>query len=155
MQKYHYGQTYIDRCLQYSSICRRTYNLLIKDSVLETTIENLEKEILRNNGTKASKERADFWFDMMTSYMNKLKEIEDKLSHYVDATIHTDEINSRNSLTGSIAILTIVLILSPFTVAFVFSIIADIHVFATMLKTKSNELEVGIMFIHHFDKRID
>lgn len=79
MEKKTLGETYLERCKQYSSKVKGILDQRFSGSPLDNALNNMRLEIMSNNLSTASVISGVMWFDNMTAYIDILKEIQDTM----------------------------------------------------------------------------
>ena len=77
------GESYLDQCLKYSGFVDDLVGEMYMYSQLSENIENMRHVITVNNNMTPSVVYGTTWFDNMTSYINILKVVQDRLGNLI------------------------------------------------------------------------
>ncbi|KAJ1527816.1 hypothetical protein ONE63_007762 [Megalurothrips usitatus] len=120
---------------------RETYQRLASNFTEYGHLKHRRKEVLANKPRRSSLREAELYFRLMAAYLDKLryvnKELRKKIRAYVERSLH--EANSQEAV--GIAILVLVLIVSPVIIVLVRNAVATIQMYAAHLAVKARELK--------------
>ena len=77
------GESYLEQCLQYSSFVKTLIDETYTDTSLSNNIDVMRDTIIANNYLVPSVINGAIWFDNMTSYIEILKMVQDKLGNRI------------------------------------------------------------------------
>ena len=77
------GESYLDQCLKYSSFVGDLVDNMYTNTQLSDNINKMRDTIIINNHTEPSVVSGTTWFDNMTSFIDILKHVQDKLGNRI------------------------------------------------------------------------
>lgn len=97
--------------------------------------------IIQNKKRNASLEDAIYYYDSMASYVDELRKLQRALRNYIRDDVNKYLHDANNSMYIGIAILVVVLIVSPVIIILVRNAVATIQIYAMNLALKAKELK--------------
>ncbi|XP_035737830.1 uncharacterized protein LOC118448555 isoform X3 [Vespa mandarinia] len=104
-------------------------------------IKSRRDEILRNRKREPSVEDAIAYFDSMATYVDELRKLQRELRHMIRDYVNSTLQDASNKEVAGIAIVVLVLVVSPIIIILVRNAVATIQMYAANLAQKARELK--------------
>ncbi|XP_034249065.1 receptor-type guanylate cyclase gcy-3 isoform X2 [Thrips palmi] len=135
------GRDLLNASFTYVPSIRQTYSQLASNLYEYGKLRERRREVMGNRQRKSSLDDAEYYFRSMGSYLDQLrtllKDLRRKIKTYVERSLH----EASNQEAVGIAILVLVLIVSPVIIVLVRNAVATIQMFAAHLALKARELK--------------
>ncbi|XP_063984062.1 uncharacterized protein LOC135166059 isoform X1 [Diachasmimorpha longicaudata] len=135
------GKDLLNGSLSYVPDLKALYADLTRTMPEYGKIKSRRDEILRNNDRQPSVEDAIDYFDSMAVYVDELRKIQTALRHMIREYVNSTLQKASNKQVAGIAIVALVLVISPIIIVLVRNAVATIQVYAANLAQKARELK--------------
>ncbi|XP_015115006.1 receptor-type guanylate cyclase daf-11 isoform X2 [Diachasma alloeum] len=135
------GRDLLNGSLSYVPDLKALYTELTRTMPEYGRIKSRRDEILRNLFRQPSIGDAIDYFDSMATYVDELRKIQTELRHMIRNYVNSTLQDASNKQVAGIAIVALVLVISPIIIILVRNAVATIQVYAANLAQKARELK--------------
>uniref|UniRef100_A0A0C9QND4 guanylate cyclase n=1 Tax=Fopius arisanus TaxID=64838 RepID=A0A0C9QND4_9HYME len=135
------GRDLLNGSLSYVPHLKELYIELTRTMPDYGKMKSRRDEILRNLSRKPSVADAIAYFDSMAMYVDELRKIQTELRHMIRENVNSTLQEASNRQVAGIAIVALVLVISPIIIILVRNAVATIQVYAANLAQKARELK--------------
>nr|XP_012139085.1 PREDICTED: uncharacterized protein LOC100876163 isoform X2 [Megachile rotundata] len=135
------GRDLLSGSLTYVPSLKHFYAELTRTMPDYGRIKSRRDEILRNQKREPSVDDAIAYFDSMATYVDELRKLQRELRHMIRDYVNSALQDASNKQVAGIAILVLVLIISPIIILLIQSAVATIQMYAANLTQKARELK--------------
>ncbi|XP_026674281.1 uncharacterized protein LOC108630979 isoform X2 [Ceratina calcarata] len=135
------GRDLLSGSLTYVPSLKNFYAELTRTMPDYGRIKSRRDEILRNQNRKPNIEDAIAYFDSMATYVDELRKLQRELRHMIRDYVNLTLQDASNREAAGIAIVVLVLVVSPIIIILVRNAVATIQMYAANLTQKARELK--------------
>ncbi|KAL2714474.1 Atrial natriuretic peptide receptor 1 [Vespula squamosa] len=135
------GRDLLNGSLTYVPSLKHFYIELTRTMTDYGRIKSRRDEILRNRKREPSVEDAIAYFDSMATYVDELRKLQRELRHMIRDYVNQTLQDASNKEVAGIAIVVLVLVVSPIIIILVRNAVATIQMYAANLAQKARELK--------------
>ncbi|KAK0074000.1 hypothetical protein PV326_012836, partial [Microctonus aethiopoides] len=135
------GRDLLNGSLTYVPSLKTLYAELTRTMPGYGRIKSRRDEILRNYRRQPSIDDAIVYFDSMTTYVEELRKLQRELRHMIRDHVNLTLQDASNKQAAGIAIVVLVLVISPIIIILVRNAVATIQMYASNLAQKARELK--------------
>ncbi|XP_015606868.1 receptor-type guanylate cyclase daf-11 isoform X2 [Cephus cinctus] len=135
------GRDLLNGSLTYVPSLKAFYAELTRTMTDYGRIKSRREEILRNRKREPSVEDAIAYFDSMATYVDELRKLQRELRHMIREYVNSTLQDASNKEVAGIAIVVLVLVISPIIIVLVRNAVATIQMYAANLAQKARELK--------------
>ncbi|KAK0174544.1 hypothetical protein PV327_010304 [Microctonus hyperodae] len=135
------GRDLLNGSLTYVPSLKTLYAELTRTMPGYGRIKSRRDEILRNYRRQPSIDDAIVYFDSMTTYVEELRKLQRELRHMIRDHVNLTLQDASNKQAAGIAIVVLVLVISPVIIVLVRNAVATIQMYASNLAQKARELK--------------
>ncbi|CAK9822787.1 Atrial natriuretic peptide receptor 1 [Anthophora retusa] len=135
------GRDLLSGSLTYVPSLKHFYAELTRTMPDYGRIKSRRDEILRNQKRQPSVDDAIAYFDSMATYVDELRKLQRELRHMIRDYVNSTLQDASNKEVAGIAIVVLVLVVSPIIIVLVRNAVATIQMYAANLAQKARELK--------------
>ncbi|XP_025264007.1 uncharacterized protein LOC105258860 isoform X2 [Camponotus floridanus] len=135
------GRDLLNAALTYVPSLKKFYIDLTQTMPDYSKIKARRNEILRNQKRESSVEDAIAYFDSMATYIDELRKLQRELRHMIRNYVNSTLQDASNKEVAGIAIVVLVLVVSPIIIILMRNAVATIQMYAANLAQKARELK--------------
>ncbi|XP_076234076.1 uncharacterized protein LOC143179002 isoform X3 [Calliopsis andreniformis] len=135
------GRDLLTGSLTYVPSLKHFYEELTRSMPDYGRIKSRRDEILRNQKREPSVDDAIAYFDSMATYVDELRKLQRELRHMIRDYVNSTLQDASNKEAAGIAIVVLVLVVSPIIIILVRNAVATIQMYAANLAQKARELK--------------
>ncbi|XP_071648798.1 uncharacterized protein [Temnothorax longispinosus] len=135
------GRDLLNAALTYVPSLKKFYDELTRTMPEYDKIKARRDEILRNQRRESSVEDAIAYFDSMATYIDELRKLQRELRHMIRDYVNSTLQDASNKEVAGIAIVVLVLVVSPIIIILMRNAVATIQMYAANLAQKARELK--------------
>ncbi|KAG7204035.1 hypothetical protein KM043_001894 [Ampulex compressa] len=135
------GRDLLNGSLTYVPSLKHFYAELTRTMTDYGRIKSRRDEILRNRKREPSVQDAIAYFDSMATYVDELRKLQRELRHMIRDYVNSTLQDASNKEVAGIAIVVLVLVVSPIIIILVRNAVATIQMYAANLAQKARELK--------------
>ncbi|XP_018346873.1 PREDICTED: uncharacterized protein LOC108751280 [Trachymyrmex septentrionalis] len=135
------GRDLLNAALTYVPSLRKFYSELTRTMPEYDKIKARRNEILRNQRRESSVDDAIAYFDSMATYIDELRKLQRELRHMIRDYVNSTLQDASNKEVAGIAIVVLVLVVSPIIIILMRNAVATIQMYAANLAQKARELK--------------
>ncbi|XP_012256293.1 receptor-type guanylate cyclase daf-11 isoform X2 [Athalia rosae] len=135
------GRDLLNGSLTYVPTLKTFYTELTRTMPDYGKIKSRRDEILENRKRQPSVDDAIAYFDSMATYVDELRKLQRELRHMIRTYVNSNLQDASNKEVAGIAIVVLVLVISPIIIILVRNAVATIQMYAANLAQKARELK--------------
>ncbi|XP_025158070.1 uncharacterized protein LOC105182028 isoform X1 [Harpegnathos saltator] len=135
------GRDLLNAALTYVPSLKKFYEELTRTMPEYDKIKARRDEILRNQKREPSVDDAIAYFDSMATYIDELRKLQRELRHMIRNYVNSTLQDASNKEVAGIAIVVLVLMVSPIIIILMRNAVATIQMYAANLAQKARELK--------------
>ncbi|XP_031833421.1 uncharacterized protein LOC116427335 isoform X1 [Nomia melanderi] len=135
------GRDLLTGSLTYVPSLKRFYADLTRSMTDYSRIKSRRDEILKHQKREPSVDDAIAYFDSMATYVDELRKLQRELRHMIRTYVNSTLQDASNKEVAGIAIVVLVLVVSPIIIILVRNAVATIQMYAANLAQKARELK--------------
>ncbi|PSN38755.1 Atrial natriuretic peptide receptor 1 [Blattella germanica] len=135
------GSDLLNSSLNYVPSLRQLYKQITKRMKNYGDIKTMKEEIIANQRRDKNDKQAENYFDNMASYVDELRELQSELRVKIRKHVMANLVDASHKEAYGIAILVLVLVVSPIIIILVHNAVATIQMYSANLAQKAKELK--------------